>query len=181
MCTINKQAILKNNSNDIIITAKCKKCGHPGSQANFTKPEPGINKETITSIILNLKKSPTAGCDGITASHLFYALSEPLVEVLCDTYSAIITTSTVPSIFETGIIIPILKKPTLDPNTPSNYRPITISSVHSKIVEMTLIPDDTADETQFGFRKGRGTTMAVSLAHDMVKYMNNNSLQPLCV
>ena len=175
MCKTNKQAKLKYNSNDIIITAKCKKCGHPGSQVNFNKPIPGINKETITSIILNLKKSPTAGSDGITASHLFHALSEPLVEVLCDIYSASITTSTVPSIFKTGIIIPILKKSTLDPNTPSNYRPITISSVHSKIVEMTLIPDDTADETQFGFRKGRGTTTAVSLAHDMVKYMNNNN------
>ena len=35
------------------------------------------------------------------------------------------------------------------------------------------MPDDTADETQFGFRKGRGTTTAVSLAHDVVKYMNN--------
>ena len=30
-----------------------------------------------------------------------------------------------------------------------------------------------AHETQFGFREGRGTTTAVSLAHDMVKCMNN--------
>ena len=46
--------------------------------------------------------------------------------------------------------------------------------MHSKIVELSLIPQDTGAETQFGFRKGRGTTTAVSLAHDAIKYMNNN-------
>ena len=63
---------------------------------------------------------------------------------------------------------------TLCSNEPSNFRPITLSSVHSKIVERSLIPQDTAAETQFGFRKGRGTTTAISLAHDAAKYMNNN-------
>ena len=36
------------------------------------------------------------------------------------------------------------------------------------------MPEDNADETQFGFRKGRGTTTAISLAHDVAKYMNNS-------
>ena len=40
-----------------------------------------------------------------------------------------------PSSFYNGVIIPILKKPTLDPNRPENYRPITLSSVHSKVIE----------------------------------------------
>ena len=35
------------------------------------------------------------------------------------------------------------------------------------------MPDETADLTQFGFRKVRGTTTADSLAHNIVKYMNN--------
>ena len=85
-----------------------------------------------------------------------------------------IATSIVPDIFKVGIIIPIIKKATLCPNDPSNYRPITLSSVHSKIVEQSLTPEDTAADTQFGFRKGRGTATSVSLAHDAVKYMNNN-------
>ncbi|CAL4155415.1 unnamed protein product, partial [Meganyctiphanes norvegica] len=51
---------------------------------------------------------------------------------------------------------------------------ITLSSVHSTIIELSLMPEDNADETQFGFRKGRGTTTAIFLAHDVAKYMNNN-------
>ena len=31
----------------------------------------------------------------------------------------------IPNVFSTGVIIPILKKPTLDPSVPSNYRPIS--------------------------------------------------------
>ena len=85
-----------------------------------------------------------------------------------------IITSIVPDIIKVGIIIPIIKKATLCSNDPSSYRPITLSSVHSKIVELSLIPEDAAADTQFGFRKGRGTSTAVSLAHDAVKYMNNN-------
>ena len=50
------------------------------------------------------------------------------------------------------------KKSTLDPNIPTNYRPITHSSIHTKLVEYNLMPEDTVNENQFGFRKGRGTT-----------------------
>ena len=41
-------------------------------------------------------------------------------------------------------------------------------------MELVLTPEDSATDTQFGFRKGRGTATAVSLAHDAVKFMNNN-------
>ena len=40
---------------------------------------------------------------------------------------------------------------------------------------MSMMPEDTAHKTQFGFRKGRGTSTAISLAHDTIKYMNNHN------
>ncbi|CAL4081552.1 unnamed protein product, partial [Meganyctiphanes norvegica] len=108
----------------------CLGCGHTGKQIDLITPDLCISELSVTNTIKSLKKSPSSGRDGITVSHLFHALSEPLIKVLCELYSAIITTSTIPDIFEVGIIIPNLKKSTLDPNNSSNYRPITLSSIH---------------------------------------------------
>ena len=175
MCVNGNPAKVKFEDGFILTSAQCNTCGHLGNRVNIREQNTVVNRENVVSIIQKLKRSSTPGCDGITASHLFHALSDPLADALHELYTIIIATSTVPSTFESGIIIPILKKSTLDPNIPSNYRPITISSVHSKIMESMMMPEDTADETQFGFRKGRGTSAAVTLVHDMAKYMSNNA------
>ena len=47
----------------------------------------------------------------------------------------------VPKLFTTGLIVPILKKSTLNPNVAQNYRPITLSSIHSKMVEALILQD----------------------------------------
>ena len=76
----------------------------------------------------------------------------------------------VPSVPKTGIIIPILKKSTLDPNVPNNYRPITLSSTHGKLIEFLILPQDTAHSNQFGYREGRGTSMACTFINDLLQY-----------
>ena len=92
-----------------------------------------------------------------------------------------ISTSTIPEIFQKSLIIPILKKSTLDKNISTNFRPITLSSVHTKLVEYTLMPEDNVYNSQFGFRKGRGTMFATSLLNDVASYtMANNSALYVC-
>ena len=81
-----------------------------------------------------------------------------------------ISLAIIPDLFQSSIIVPILKKATLDPNIPTNYRPIAISSIHTKLVEYSLMPEDTASENQFGFRKDRGTSCAISLLNDTAAY-----------
>ena len=88
----------------------CKSCGFKGKVLDFSSPNLYINESSVISAIKSLKKSPSSGCDGITVSHLFHAISDPLIKALCELYSAMITTSIVPEIFEVGIIIPIIKK-----------------------------------------------------------------------
>ena len=78
--------------------------------------------------------------------------------------------TTVPSVFVTGIIIPILKKSTLDPNIVNNLRPITLGSIHDKLIEFLILPADMAHPNQFGLRKGRGTAMACNYLNDMSFY-----------
>ena len=75
-----------------------------------------------------------------------------------------------PSSFNTGIIVPVLKKATLNPNEPSNYRPITLSSVFSKIAEMIMVPEDRVHDNQFGFRPGRSTSICCAFLNDILSY-----------
>ena len=76
----------------------------------------------------------------------------------------------VPSFIKTGIIIPILKKATLDPNVPNNYRPITLGSTHGKLIEFLILPRDTAHYNQFSSREGRGTSMTCTFINDLLQY-----------
>ena len=65
-----------------------------------------------------------------------------------------------PKIFTTGVIIPVVKKSTLDPNVVKYYRPITISSVHTKAIESFIVPFAEISDNQFGSRESRGTAFA---------------------
>ena len=80
----------------------------------------------------------------------------------------------IPHVLPTGIFVPILKKNTLNPNEANNYRPITLSSTHGKIIELLILPPDGAHENQFGFRTGRGTAMACSFLNDLMQYCRFN-------
>ena len=51
-----------------------------------------------------------------------------------------------------------------------NYRPITVRSIHSKIEEITLVPEVNISKSQYGFRKGRGAGMANALLNDAISY-----------
>ena len=145
-CICTHNAHTHESASQIITTKNCSICGHTSKIIDL-ETNRCISEDSIIRAIKSLKNSPSSGCDWITVNHLFHALSEPLIEALVELYSAIITTSSVPDSFETGIIIPILKKATLDSNNPSNFRPITLSSVHSKVVELSLMPEDVANDT----------------------------------
>ena len=105
--------------------------------------------------------------------HLYFGISPQLCSLLANLYSIILSHSIVPEIFKTGILIPILKKATLDTNSPESYRPVTLSTVHSKIIELLIIPEHAICETQFGFQKGRGTTFVTTILNDCIRHHNS--------
>ena len=84
-----------------------------------------------------------------------------------------------PNIFTTGVIIPVIKTFTLDPNVvKKNYRPITIRSVHTKAIESFIVPFAEISDNQFGSRESRGTAFACNLLNDVTSYdkSHNSSL-----
>jgi hypothetical protein len=130
-----------------------------------------VAKTDMRKVITSLRRSVAPGSDGITAEHLQFGCSEVLCDVLCDIYSMMLSHAIVPSLFKTGVIIPVIKKATCDPNVPKSYRPITLSSLHCKITELLISPSEVdISSLQFGFRSGRGTTMVTSLINDLASY-----------
>ena len=132
-----------------------------------------INSEAISLLIDKVNVNCAPGIDGIMGEHLKYGKCKVLCDVLSQLYSCILSWQIVPSIFKIGVIVPVLKKPCLNPNDPGSFRPVTLSSVFSKILEIIMLPEDSVCDSQFGFRKGRGTAMACSLLNDIKCYFEN--------
>jgi hypothetical protein len=132
-----------------------------------------IEPDKVRSMIANLNRHSSPGWDGITVEHLHFGESDVLCKLLASVYSAIISWSVIPKIFTTGIIIPLLKKATLNPNDPTSYRPLTLSVTHAKLLEMFMMPDVDISDTQFGFRQGRGVSFGCSLLNDVTSYFRD--------
>ena len=71
-----------------------------------------------------------------------------------------------------GILVPLLKKTTLDPTVPNSYRPFTVSCIISKILEHFILDECEYKpcDAQFGFVEGRSSGMATVLAHNVGAY-----------
>ena len=143
------------------------------SDNKLHRAEVNISPSEVMSMVKSLKQGISPGCDGITTEHLLHGMCPALASTLANLYSVVLSTSTVPSIVSAGLIIPVLKKPSSDPNLPSNYRPITLSSIHSKMIELVIMPNHDINDAQFGFREGRGTTFVTSLINDCAAYYKN--------
>ena len=98
-----------------------------------------------------------------------------LCNVLASVYNVILGFSCVPDVIKMGIVIPVLKISTLNASMPENYRPITLSSTHAKMVELLLISDSVISNTQFGFRATRGTSFGCALLNDVIAYFQEQS------
>ena len=130
----------------------------------------------VRRYIKQLKTGRACGIDGISAEHLKYACDSDLPLVISALFTQCFKWGLIPDIFTRGLLLP-LPKANKDSNIANNLRPITISSITSKLIEMYINEQLSSKEVsrqQFGFIAKRGTTMAISLVHDVTKYMNNN-------
>ena len=108
-----------------------------------------ISADHIGHLNDGLHQGKSPGIDGVTGEHLKYGKSPLLCKLLANMYSMILAQGYVPTVFHTGLVIPILKKSTLNPNLAKNYRPVTLSSIHTQLVERMLIPEATLSDSQY--------------------------------
>ena len=96
-----------------------------------------------------------------------------LVRVLTENNKSIVLYSG--NSFQIAKVIPIYRKD--DPSIVSNYRPVSIFAIFSKILERLVykrlydfqLQNNLFNENQFGFRKFHSTDLALAQLYDSVK------------
>ena len=112
-----------------------------------------VTKRQMYECIMQFKGDAAPGYDNIVGEHLKYGLCDELLSHMCSAFADITKYNIVPHNFTVGVIIPILKKSTLDPSVPDRYTPLTMSSIFSKLYECITFPRFNCANTQFGFVK----------------------------
>ena len=134
-----------------------------------------VTEEQVVKSIKRLKLGRSHGHDGVQSEHLRYALGTGVEKILSEILTICGIYSVLPESFVIGLLVPILKKPTLDPSVPKSYRPIIVSSVFSKILEYVIldsVQNYKPHDLQFGFVEQRNTNMAICISRDVIEHFN---------
>lgn len=132
-----------------------------------------VSEQRLKRLIRRLRRGCSPGVDGLAPEHICYGLQTTLPLHLSLLLTVCLRFGCFPHSFCMGRLVPVLKKPQLDPSAPSSYRPITVSVVISKLLEKYILEecdDFRMHPCQFGFVEHRSTTTAISLAHDICCY-----------
>ena len=125
-----------------------------------------VTPDELYQKIQSLKNKSSSGVDEVN-SIVIKKVAINLVDVLCYIINKSFETGIFPNSLKTALVIPIFKKG--DPNNPDNYRPISLVSVFSKIIESCmksrlinfLQKHKFLSDCQFGFREKLNTEDAL--------------------
>ena len=116
-------------------------------------------------------KSP--GLDGVSAEHMKFA-GPKLCVLMSMVISSIFTHSFIPRSMMDSVIVPVIKNKNKRINNKGNYRPICLSTVCSKMVEMALtrrLSDSlNSSHNQFGFKLDHGTELCVFTFKELLRF-----------
>ncbi|KAL7643877.1 UNVERIFIED_CONTAM: hypothetical protein RMT77_005883 [Armadillidium vulgare] len=143
----------------------------PSTPSNSFMPNIVISSKDVISALSELNTKKAYGPDGILPAVIKTCASE-LAPCLGKLFRLCLSTSTFPSCWKRALIQPVPKKG--DPSQPSNYRPISLTFVLSKVFESIvnrkiwkhLNSSNLISDRQYGFRKKRSTGDLLSLLSD---------------
>jgi exonuclease III len=127
----------------------------------------------IYDAISKLPNGKSSGVDNIKGEHLKYA-GDHLCYLLSVLFNAIFVHGYLPKEMVKSVIVPIIKNKTKSCNDKTNYRPVTLANVISKVFERILLnrmePYLVSSDNQFGFKKGHGTDMCIFVLKQVLQY-----------
>ena len=133
-----------------------------------------VSADEVAQLLPRLKRGSAPGPDFVTAEHLVYGQCSDLLKAIAHLFTMCFETGHVPASFSASIVKPILKKPALDPDQLDNYRPISLTSILSKLLELLVLDELESSfsphELQFGFVPHRGTHEASILIGETVQW-----------
>lgn len=94
-----------------------------------------IDEQELTNIVLGLNDRKSAGYDNIGPRLLKLALPH-ILHPLLFIFNLSFSTGVFPDTLKTAKVLPLYKKD--DPQQPCNYRPISLLSIFSKVLEKLM-------------------------------------------
>ena len=129
-----------------------------------------VTPKMVAKVISHLDTSKVSGPDRIPAIVLNPMCSPELSSILSKLYSLCITHSVFPSNRKLASVVPVFKGSGAK-SDPSNYRPISLLPIMSKVFESLinqqlidyLVEHELPTDVQYGFRHSRSTGYILSL------------------
>nr|XP_027209908.1 uncharacterized protein LOC113803337 [Penaeus vannamei] len=151
---------------------------------NVIVDAPTVTVREVENAVKALNTSGSAGSDSVTPEHV--SCAHPVVYVMLSLlYDMCIRHSTFPDDILEVILVPLLKDKNGDPSSKSNYRPIALSTVFSKILESILFSRCSdnlrTSDNQFAYKPNHGTDLAISLLKNAtLEYTRRNTQVYAC-
>ena len=120
-----------------------------------------------------LKTGKSAGLDNVQAEHFKFADTR-LICLLTMLFNSIVSHGYMPPNLMKSVIVPIIKDKRGQVTDKNNYRPIAMTSVSSKILELLILErySDALSTThnQFGFKEAHGTDLCIFTLKQVIEF-----------
>ena len=132
-----------------------------------------VDRFEMKAVIYDLASNKSPGLDGLSAEHFKFAHSI-LSELMSTLVSSIVVHGHLPQSMNESVIVPIIKDKNKRVNDKNNYRPICLSNVCSKIIEVVIFNRIStfleSSYNQFGFKPKHGTELCVFAFKELLRF-----------
>ena len=144
-------------------------CSHAGMYVTMSE---------VLEVVKDLPNRKSSGLDGLNGESLKYA--DPLLCLLLSIcYTCMFKHSYMPQSMINSIIVPLVKNRCGNLTDKTNYRPIALSSITSKVFEhiilLRLEEYLWTTDNQFGFKSGHSTDLCIYALSELIEYFKSRS------
>ena len=151
---------------------------HPACSPIRGSSHINVNVNSVKRAIKEINQQSSPGHDGLTPQHLTHA--HPVLYVLLSLlFNCCFSHSFLPEELLRVLIVPLVKDKNGDVGSLSNYRPISLSTVVSKVLEIIIFENCSeflsTSDNQFAYKAKHGTDMAIAVLKNLTIVYNKRN------